>query len=310
MSGFWVQTLHQAVISATPLAIAGLGELLAETTGVINLGVEGMMLLGAATTYGVALGTHNLWLALFCGACVGSLIGALHALLTVSLRINQIATGLTIVFLGTGLSGYGGRGIAGAPVPQSFASVAIPLFNGIPFIGPIFFRQDLIVYGSALLGISIWVLLRFTVLGLNLRAVGEDPAASDAAGVPVALIRYLAVTCGGALAGVAGGYFSLAIARAWADQITAGQGWIAIALVIAANWRPIRLLIFALIFGLVDSLYFSLQALGTDVPSSLLQMLPYVFTLLALALSVMWQKGAIGLGPAALGRAYDREERI
>lgn len=310
MNSFWVQTLHQAVIAGTPLAIAGLGELLAETAGVINLGVEGMMLAGAVATYGFALSTHNLWLALLCGAGVGSLFGALHALLTVSLRINQIATGLTLVFLGSGLSGYAGQNIAGAPVAQSFVVVGIPLFERVPVIGPILFRQDWIVYGTVLLGIAIWLMLRFTVAGLNLRASGEDPAAADAAGVPVVLIRYMAVTCGGALAGFAGGYFALAIAHAWAAQITGGQGWIAIALVIAANWRPIRLLIFALVFGMVDSLYFSLQALGTNFPSSILQMLPYVFTLLVLAASVIWRRGTVGLGPAALGRAYDREERI
>jgi ABC-type uncharacterized transport system permease subunit len=308
--GFWVQNLHQAVTFATPLAIAGLGELLAETAGVLNLGVEGTMLIGAVAAYGTALATHSLLLALLAGAAVGLLFGLLHAFLTVTLGINQIAVGLTLVFLGTGLSGYLGQGIAGAPVPESFAVPVLPLLDRIPVLGAILFTQDWVVYATLLLAVLIWAMLRYTVLGLNLRATGEDPAATDAAGVPVALIRYLAVGSGGALAGVAGGYFAIAIARAWADQVTAGQGWIAISLVIAANWRPLWLLSIAFLFGIVDSLYFSLQVVGINIPSSLLQMLPYVFSLAVLFGHVLLRQGAAGLGPAALGRAYHREERV
>ena len=309
MNGFWVQTLHQAVIAGTPLALAGLGELLVETVGVLNLGVEGTMLIGAVTAYATALATGNLWIALTAGALAGSLFGLLHAFLTVTLRANQIAIGLTLVFLGTGLSGYAGQSIAGAPVAQSFETVAIPGFGALPLVGPILFRQDWVVYGAGLLGVAVWVFLRFTATGLNLRATGEDPAAADAAGVPVVAIRYLATIAGGALAGVAGGYFSLAVAHAWADQITGGQGWIALSLVIASNWKPLRLICFSLLFGIVDSLYFSLQALGADFPSSILQMAPYVFTLVVLAIGVAWRK-ELGVVPAMLGRPYDREERV
>lgn len=310
MNNFWVQTLHQAVITGTPLCIAGLGELLAEMSGIINLGVEGMMLVGAVTAYGTSLSVGNVWIGLLCGALAGALFGAVHALLTVSMRVNQIAVGLTVVLLGTGLSGYAGQNFAGAPVSQTISTVRIPLLSAIPVIGPILFSQDWVVYGTAVLAVGIWLVLRFTALGLNLRAAGEDPAAADSAGVNVYRIRYLAVICGGAFAGFAGGYFAVVFAHAWAEQITGGQGWIAIALVIAADWRPLRLLSFALLFGVVDSLDFSLQALGAAVPSSLLQMMPYVFTLLMLAFSVVRRQGVVGLGPAALGRAYDREERI
>lgn len=310
MNGFWVQTLHMAVVSGTPLCIAGLGELLAETAGIINLGVEGTMLIGAVTAYGVALATGSIWIGFACGALAGALFGALHALLTVSMRVNQIAVGLTLVFLGTGLSGYAGKGIAGAPIGHGIATLPIAFLSDIPVIGPILFDQDGIVYGTVVLALAVWLMLRFSVLGLNLRAVGEDPTAADSAGVSVYGIRYLAVICGGAFAGFAGGYFAIVYAHAWAEQITGGQGWIAIALVIAANWRPLRLLVFAFLFGIVDSLDFSLQAWGSAVPSSLLQMLPYVFTLLVLAASLVRRHGVAGLGPAALGRAYDREERI
>jgi simple sugar transport system permease protein len=311
MNGFWVQTLHGAVISGTPLAIAGLGELLVETAGLINLGVEGMMLMGAVTAYSTALGSGNVWLGLAAGFAVGALSGALHGWFTISLRINQIAIGLVIVFLGTGLSGYLGSGIAGTPLPTGIAAMNIPLLEEIPALGPIFFQQDFVVYGTAALTILIWVLLRFTVLGLELRAVGENPGAADAAGVRVYFLRYLAVVTGGGLAGAAGGYFVIAFAHAWADGITGGRGWIAIALVIAAGWRPLRLLLFALVFGVIDSLDYSLQAWGTDVPTSLLQMLPYVFTLLIIATTAARRKQRTsGLGPAALGLPYDREERI
>ncbi len=310
MSPFWTDTLHQAVIAAVPLAIAGLGELLAETAGVINLGVEGMMLIGAVSGYGAAVGTGDLWLALLAGAAAGAAFGVLHAFLTVTLRINQIAVGLTLVFLGTGLSGYAGQAIAGAPVIESFTTVAIPGLAGLPIIGPILFEQDVVAYATVLFGILVWAMLRHTARGLNLRAVGEDPATADTAGVPVSLYRYAAVIAGGALAGVAGAYFALAVAHAWAEQITGGRGWIALAVVIAANWRPLRLILFALLFGVVDSLNFAIQAIGSDFPSSILQMLPYVFTLLVLALSVILRRGAVGLGPMALGHPYDREERI
>lgn len=310
MSPFWTDTLRQAVISAVPLAIAGLGELLAETAGVINLGVEGMMLIGAVSGYGAAVGTGNLWLALLAAAAAGAGFGVLHAFLTVSLRINQIAVGLTLVFLGTGLSGYAGQTIAGAPVVELFPIVAIPGLSSLPVLGPILFAQDVVAYATVLFGILIWAMLRHTALGLSLRAVGEDPATADTAGVPVSLYRYAAVTAGAALAGVAGAYFALAVAHAWAEQITGGRGWIALAVVIAANWRPMRLILYALLFGVVESLNFAIQAIGSDFPSSILQMLPYVFTLIVLALSVVGRRASAGLGPVALGRPYDREERV
>ena len=310
MNPFWTDTLHQAVISSVPLAIAGLGELLAETAGVINLGVEGMMLIGAVSGYGAAIGTGNLWLALLAAAGAGAAFGLLHAFLTVTLRVNQIAVGLTLVFLGTGLSGYAGQAIAGAPVAESFPVFDIPGLSALPVLGPVLFQQDVVAYGTVLLAILVWAVLRHTALGLNLRAVGEDPATADTAGVPVSLYRYAAVIAGGALAGVAGAYFALSVAHAWAEQITGGSGWIALALVIAANWRPLRLILFALLFGMVESLNFAIQAIGSDFPSSILQMLPYVFTLLVLALSVIHRRGSAGLGPMALGRPYDREERV
>jgi simple sugar transport system permease protein len=310
MTGFWTLTLHQAVISAVPLAIAGLGELIVETAGVINLGVEGMMLIGAVSGYGAAVATGDLWLALLAAAAAGALSGGLHALLSVGLRVNQIAVGLTIVFLGAGLSGYAGQSIAGAPVSASFAPIALPGLSALPLIGPVLFEQDVVAYGTVLFGILLWAMLRHSATGLSLRAVGEDPATADSAGVPVARYRTLAVMAGGTMAGIAGAYFALSVAHAWAEQITAGRGWIAIALVIAANWRPLRLILYALVFGVVDSLNFSLQAIGADFPSSILQMLPYVFTLLVLVATVISRRGTVGLGPMALGRPYDREERV
>ena len=311
MTGFWVQTLHQAIISGTPLTIAGSGELLVETAGLINLGVEGMMLVGAVTAYAATLASHNVWLGLMCGFFVGCVSGALHALFTVSLRINQIAIGLVIVFLGTGVSGYLGSSIAGTPLNSGIASIPVPVLSRIPILGPIFFQQDFVVYGSVALTVAIWLFLRLTVSGLDLRSVGENPAAADAAGVRVYLIRYLAAVIGGGLAGFAGGYFVIAFAHAWADRITNGQGWIAIALVIAARWQPLRLLLFALLFGVVQSLDYSLQAWGTDIPTSLLHMFPYLFTLLVMAATALRRARRFrGLGPAALGLPYDREERV
>ena len=178
------------------------------------------MLIGAVSGYGAAVATGNLWLALLAAAGAGAAFGMLHAFLTVSLRVNQIAVGLTLVFLGTGLSGYAGQAIAGAPVVESFPIIALPGLSGLPVIGSVLFDQDVVAYGTVLLGLLVWAMLRHSALGLNLRAVGEDPAAADTAGVPVALYRYAAVLAGGALAGVAGAYFAVAVAHAWAEQIT------------------------------------------------------------------------------------------
>lgn len=306
---FWVGTLHTAVVVATPLALAALGELFGETAGVINLGVEGIMLMGAVSAFIASLHWGDLWIGLLAGTLVGAGMGALYAIFTVSFRLNQIATGLTLVLLGTGLSGYIGRGYAGRPLHSAIAAVQLPLLHRIPWLGPILFSQDWIVYGTLLACFAGWALLRSTTLGLNLRAVGEDPAAADAAGVRVYLLRYAAVVAGAALAGLGGAYFSVVFAQAWASELTGGSGFIAVALVIASRWQPLRLLAYAGLFGVVDGLYYALEARGLSVPSSLLQMMPYVFTLLVFILSAARAGGTLGLGPRALGRSYDREER-
>jgi ABC-type uncharacterized transport system permease subunit len=307
---FWVGVLHTAVIVATPLALAGLGELIAETSGVINLGVEGTMLMGAVAAFMTSIQSGDLWLGLLVGTLVGALMGALFAALTVSFRVNQIATGLTLVLLGTGLSGYIGRGYAGRPLQSAITALRLPLLHGVPWVGPVLFTQDVIVYGTVALCVAAWATLCFSSLGLDLRAVGEDPGTADAAGVPVYLLRYAAVVVGAALAGLGGAYFSVVFARAWASELTGGSGWVAVALVIAARWRPLPLLLYAGLFGIVDSLYYALQARGFTVSSSLLEMMPYLFTLIVFGLSAIRAGGSLGLGPRSLGRAYDREERV
>ena len=303
--------LTSAIVLGTPLILAALGELVAERSGVINLSVEGMMLVGAATGFVVTFSTGNIALGFAAAALSGGALALVHAFLCVGLKANQIISGLTLALLGAGLASFIGRDFAGLPIPSYISPLSIPLLSDIPFFGPIFFQRDIIVYAAFAAVIITAIVLKRTRIGQWLKASGEAPAAADAAGVPVFIVRYTAVVFGGLMAGIAGAYFSTVFVRLWSDNLTAGRGWIASALVIFASWRPLLLVPGALLFGFLDSLNFQFQTMGITVSTDILGMSPFVITLVALTI-VWWRQqrhGGTGV-PRALGLPYERESRV
>ena len=313
-----VVVLASAVVYGTPLLYAALGELLAERSGVLNLGVEGTMLVGAVMGFWAvqridAPGPLSLALGVGVAALAGAVIALVLAFLVVTMRASQIVTGLAItVFAGAfGLSSYLGAdlNLADSPARHSFGPVFPQSFQDLPVVGPIIFSQNVLVYASWALTVLVGLYLARTRLGLNVRAVGESPAAADAMGINVTAYRYAHTIVGGAFAGVAGAVYTLAITPQWVDGITGGNGWIAIALVIFAFWRADLCLVGAYIFGAFAGLPFTLQARGVTVAPELFQALPYVMTVAVLVLvSSGWAKRRLG-APGALGLPYMREER-
>lgn len=303
-----ISILAAAITAGTPILYAALGELITERAGILNLGVEGIMLMGAVSGFIVAVATGSSWLGLAASMLAGGAIALIHVFLSVTLRANQVVSGLALTLFGTGLSGYLGKAYIGIPVPAPFTVQPAGFLAGIPVLGPIFFQHDVLVYLSYLLVPALWFFIFRTQPGLYLRALGENPGAADALGVKVAFLRYVYVIAGGMLCGMAGAYLSLAYAPSWLENMTAGRGWIAVALVIFALWNPWRALIGSYLFGGVDALGFHLQVLGYSVSVFFLNMLPYVFTIAALVLVMVRQKGRL-TAPSALGLPYDREER-
>jgi simple sugar transport system permease protein len=317
-NGIVVVVMASAVAYGTPLLYAALGELLAERSGVLNLGVEGMMLVGAVTGFfAVQRLGHSAGVSLALAVVVAALAGACAALilafLVVTLRANQIVAGLALtIFAGAaGLSSYIGDdfGLADDPARYSFGPVNAFGLEDVPILGPVVFAQSWLVYGSWACVLAVGLYLARTRPGLNVRAVGESPAAADAMGISVTKYRYLHTLAGGAFAGVGGASFSLALTPHWVDGLTAGAGWIAIALVIFAFWRADLCLVGAYVFGAFSALPFTLQARGVTITPQLFQALPYVMTIVVLVL-VSSGIGRRRLGaPASLGQPYVREER-
>jgi ABC-type uncharacterized transport system permease subunit len=315
---FVVVVLASAVIYGTPLLYAALGELLAERSGVLNLGVEGMMLVGAVMGFWAVQRFHGssqsiLLASMGVAALAGAAMALIHAFLVVTLRANQIVSGLALtIFAGAaGLSSYLGNdlSLADSPARHSFRPFLPQSLQDLPVAGPVLFGQSALVYVSWVLVALVALYLARTRAGLNVRAVGESPAAADAMGINVARYRYAHTLAGGALAGVGGATFSLSITPQWVDGLTAGAGWIAIALVIFAFWRPTLCLVGAYAFGGFAALPFTLQARGVTVAPELFQSLPYVMTIVVLVLvSSAGARRRLG-APAALGLPYVREER-
>lgn len=281
--------------------------MVAERSGVINLGVEGMMLIGAVTGYLAMNETASLATGVAAALAAGALVASVHAFFSVSVRANQIVSGLGITIAGTGLAALLGRSVVGVPPRATFDDLHVPLLGDIPWLGGILFDQHALVYVGYVLAPVVWWTLRRTRVGLHLRAVGENPAAADAMGVRVDVYRYGAVLFGGALAGLAGASFSLAESPGWTEGMTAGRGWIALALVIFATWNPMRALLGAYFFGALDVLAFRAQIIGVDVPATILGMIPYVATIVVLTIvTVLGARKRLG-APAALGVPYVRE---
>ena len=305
--GLVLSTFARALAFSTPLLWASLGEIYAERSGVVNLGVEGMMILGAVSGFITAQNSGSPWLGLLVAAGVGAAAALLHAFIAITLRANQYISGLAITIFGVGLSGLLGRNYVGKPLTNSFNSFDIPLLSKIPILGPALFSdQFLLTYLGLLVALLLWLFLYKTEPGLSLRSVGESPVAADVAGLNVSRIRYLAVVFGGMMAGIAGAYLSLAYRPSWGENTTNGMGWIALALAIFSLWDPAKAIVASFLFGAFFTLSFRLQNI---FPPELLVMMPYLFTILALIL-VSISKGRRAFGaPEALGLAYKRGER-
>ena len=305
---FIISVLAAAITAGTPILYAALGELVTERAGVLNLGVEGIMLVGAVSGFIAAIAFENSWLGLAAAMLAGGATALIHGFLTISLRANQTVCGLALTLFGTGLSGYLGKSYIGMPVPQPFVVQPVPYLSDIPFIGPIVFNHDALVYVSYLIAPLLWLYLTRTRPGLYLRALGENPAAADALGINVFLLRYMYIIIGGMLCGAGGAYLSLAYAPSWLENMTAGRGWIAVGLVIFALWNPLRAMIGSYLFGGIDALGFHLQVKGVTLSPFFLAALPYIFTIVVLV-AVMARRGGKLAAPGALGLPYDREAR-
>ncbi|MDH4307304.1 MAG: ABC transporter permease [Acidimicrobiia bacterium] len=309
--------LSIAVFAGTSLVFATVGEIIAERAGILNLGLEGMMIMGAVTAFATAYATDNAYLGVLVAMIVGGLMALIHAIATISLRADQVVAGLALTIGGTGLASFLGQelGPGGGPlvglIGPKFVEVPIPGMSSIPVIGEILFNKDQLVYAMYLIVPLVWWFLYKTRPGLHLRAVGENPQATDALGVNVFRLRYLYTVIGGMFAGLGGAHLSLAYTPGWTENLTGGRGWIAIALVIFATWNPARAVVGALLFGGVNAIQFRLQAEGTTISANLLNMTPYLLTVIVLVAVTYFEAFRKKVGaPAALGIPYNREERV
>jgi simple sugar transport system permease protein len=300
---FSVSFILTVITASTPLLLAASGELMVERAGVLNLGIEGMMIMGAACGFAGAYMSGSTLIGALCGILAGAALSAVFAILTLGLAVNQVAAGLALTILGVGLSGLIGAGFVGeqiVPVPH----LQLPVLTDLPFIGRIVFGEDPFVYVSIALIIAIWLFLYRTRTGLVLRAIGDNHASAHALGYPVLRIRLLAVLFGGACAGLAGAYLPLAYTPFFIPGMTSGRGWIALALVVFASWRPARLVIGAYLFGAVSILGLALQPLQLGIPQQVMNMLPYLATVIVLVLISRTRGTAGSAAPASLGLVF------
>lgn len=290
------------MVASVPILLAALGEMVTERAGVLNLGVEGMMIMGAIAGFIAAVATGSPVLGFIAGALGGAALSLVFAALTLGLLANQVATGLALTLFGLGLSALLGQGYTGIKPPQTSAIDFGPL-GDIPFIGRVLFSHDWVVYFSLFMVAAIWWVLSRTRAGLVLRAVGESAEAAHALGYKVARIRLAAIAFGGAMAGMGGAYISLIRVPQWTDGITSGAGWIALAIVVFASWRPLRVLIGAYLFGGITVLQLNLQAAGSKIPVEYLSMAPYLVTIVVLV-AISAGRGRGTDAPAALGQNF------
>jgi simple sugar transport system permease protein len=296
--------LASGIRLATPYLYAAIGETFGQKSGVLNLGVEGQMLLGSFAAFYVTFKTGNLWLGLLTAMLVGALMGLAMAYVTVNLHAQQGISGIGFYLFGLGMSELLFQQLMGSvETVQGFQKIYIPGLSDIPVIGDIFFRQNILVYGAYLLVPLAWFVLNKTTLGLKIRAVGENPDAADSLGVSVARVRYFTIILGGTLSGVAGASLSIALLNVFQQGMTSGQGFIAVALVYFGAWRPVGVLGGALLFSLVNSLQLWIQVLGIPIPSDIAVMTPYVLTILVLVATVSRVRA-----PSALSKPFERED--
>ncbi len=305
MDALLIQSLFVAALkTGTPLLIIALGELICEKTGVLNLGQEGMMLMGAMAGFAGAMVSGSLFVGVLVAMLAGMVMALLFGILTLTINANQVATGLALTIFGTGLSAFLGSSLVGNTI-QGFKPIAIPLLSDIPFIGPLLFNHDILVYASFILVGGAWWVLHKTRIGLIIRAVGENPHSANALGIKVIKVRYMVTLLGGAFAGLAGAYMSLSYTPMWMENMTAGRGWIALALVVFASWRIGYLVLGAYLFGFTSIMHLMMQGAGVDISPNLLAMAPYVATIVVMVLlssNELRQKLAT---PMSLGKPFD-----
>jgi simple sugar transport system permease protein len=294
--------LASIMVASTPILLAAIGEMVVEKAGVLNLGVEGMMITGAICGFAIAVNFDSPTLGFIAAAFGGAILALLFGVLTQFLLSNQVATGLALTLFGLGLSSLMGQGYVGIKAPAT-VDFNVPLLADIPVIGQIFFQHDMMVYVSIIIVASVWAVLKYTRIGLILRAVGESHTAAHALGYKVVRIRIAAIVFGGACAGLGGAYISLVRVPQWTEGMTAGAGWIALAIVVFAGWRPWFVLVGAYLFGGVTVLQLNLQAAGSAIPVEYLSMSPYLITILVLVLISRKRSGA-GAAPADLGKIF------
>jgi simple sugar transport system permease protein len=299
-----VGIINSMIALATPFLYAGIGEVFAQRSGVVNLGVDGIMLLGAFFSFYTVLLTGNLWLGLLVAALVGLAMGLVMSVVSVTLKAEQGVSGIGLYMLGLGLSSLLFKVLIGTvKTVEGFKPLPIPLLSDLPIIGPILFNNSVLVYGAFLLVPLAWVVLEKTGLGLKITAVGQNPAAADSLGISVTKIRYLSVCIGAVLAGIAGASLSISLLNLFQDDLTAGQGFIAVALVYFGGWNPWGVLAGALLFSVVNSIQLWMQVLGVKIPSSVAVMLPYLLTIAALTVTANRARQ-----PAALNKPFERGE--
>jgi simple sugar transport system permease protein len=304
-SEFIIGLLATGVTLATPVIFAAIGELFAELSGVLNLGTEGMMLMGSFFAFWASYCTKNVWMGVLAAAAVGALMGAIYAIICIRLKFNQTISGVALWFVGWGLSSFFYRTIFGVrefpPIIEGFGDIPIPLLSDIPYIGPILFNHNPLVYLAILLVLITWVILTKTRWGLEMKAVGENPRAADTLGINVFLIRYRSVIIAGMLAAIGGSFFSLAWSKTFLDNATAGRGWIGVAMVCFGRWRPILTAAGAFMFGFADSLQAGIQSLQLGIPYQIALIIPYLLTIIVLILT-----SRKAVPPRALGVPYER----
>lgn len=294
-----VLLIASLMVAATPLLLAAIGELVVEKSGVLNLGVEGMMITGAIAGFATAVETGSPLFGFFAAAFAGAALSVLFAILTQFAQANQVASGLSLTLFGLGLSALMGQSYVGVKPPQ-MGDIHIPVISDLPVVGPILFGHDIILYFGIILTAAVWWVLKYSRVGLVLRAVGENHDAAHALGYKVVKIRLMAIMFGGACAGLGGAYISLIRVPQWTEGMTAGIGWIALALVVFASWKPWRALLGAYLFGGVTVVQLNLQAAGVAIPVEYLAMSPYLITIIVLVILSADKSSA----PASLGRNF------
>ena len=291
------------LLTSVPLVYAATGELVVERSGVLNLGVEGMMLMGAVSAFGIAMVSGSLVLGVIAGGFAGMLTAALFGVLVLGFATNQVATGLALTIFGAGLSGLVGAPLIGHAI-DGLPVLRIPVLSDLPTVGKLVFSHDLMAYGAVILVAAVAVFLKRTRAGLVLRAIGDNHDSAHALGYSVLGVRFMAVLFGGLMAGLGGAYLPLMLTPHWAEGMTAGRGWIALALVVFASWMPWRVFVGALIFGGITIMQLAGQARGWTIPSQFLSMLPYLATIIVLVLISRNREFALANSPACLGRAF------